>query len=97
MNFQNKLLLRSLYFVSIVQTSPFAIDDSYPDSSDTHAKNATQMAIEIPDLLSANQLLESVRFLPALLIIFRYLSSYKVEKGYIPRGIFYYNLYWEYG
>lgn len=38
----------------------FAVDDSLPDSFENHAKNTIQMAIEIPDLLSANQLLESV-------------------------------------
>lgn len=47
-----------------MQASPiFTLeDDSLPDSCESISKQNTQLAIEIPDLLNVNQLLESVSF-----------------------------------
>ena len=48
----------------IVQAGPiFTLeDDPVPDSSEIISKQNPELAIEIPDLLSVNQLLESVSF-----------------------------------
>lgn len=46
-----------------MQASPlFSIDDDAPDSSGSQSKHKSEHAIETFDLLSVNQLLESVCF-----------------------------------